>query len=190
MSRVEESDLEQIKELFEKAKFLETLVEDLTYDSLLSVIAYYEKMVKMSAQERSSEVYGLMSTYGLLLLNSTYDAAIKEIFNCIFDNSMRHQPSIKLYLSEVLNKNLLNHNMTNIKHKKVKEKLTLNQEGNDALLLQSIEIINDLIATRNSIAHGLSPSEKGHNDLYESLRAVLHYLDWYSTQLNSKFQIN
>ncbi|WP_214701377.1 MAE_28990/MAE_18760 family HEPN-like nuclease [Exiguobacterium sp. s57] len=188
MIRSDETDSDQIDELFEKAKFLETLVEDLTYDSLLSVIEYYQKMIKMTAQERSSEVYGLMSTYGLLLLNSTYDAAIKEIFNCIFDNSMRHQPTVKLYLSEVLNKNILNNNMTNIKHKKIQDKFTLKQDGKDALLLQSIASINDLIATRNSIAHGLSPSEKGHNDLYQSLWAVLHYLEWYSTQLNSKFQ--
>lgn len=50
----------------------------------------------------------------------------------------------------------------------------------------SISIINDLITARNTLAHGINPENKTHNDLEEALEAVLLYLNWFKDYLKSE----
>jgi len=179
---------EEIIKMKSDISFLKSLVEDVTYDSLLKVIEYYEALLRMSRTERSSEVYGLTSTYALLLLNSTYDLAIKEIFRKTFGSALATQSNIQKYIGEIIDRKILNRYMTNIKHNKVVETFALINDGKDAKLLSSINIINELIKTRNNIAHGLETSSKGHNDLQVSLTSVIYYLQWYCSELLNRFE--
>nr|WP_285841700.1 MAE_28990/MAE_18760 family HEPN-like nuclease [Psychrobacillus sp. MER TA 171] len=141
----------------------------------------------MSPVERDSEVYGLTSTYALLLLNSTYDVAIKEIFRKTFGKALSLQNNIQKYIGEMIDRKILNRYMTNIKHQQVKDTFALEIDVRDAELQTSISVINELISTRNKIAHGLETSSKGHNDLEISLRSVIYYLNWYCDELLKRF---
>lgn len=178
----------EVQALKSRITFLESLIEDTTFDSFYKIIGYYENLLNMDIQERGSELYGLMSTYGLLLLNSTYDISIKEIFRSIFKISLSDKPDIEGYLSNIIDKKILNQYMTNIKHETVKNTFAVSLDIHDARLQQSTNTINDLIKTRNTIAHGLETASKGHNDLYEALDSVIIYLEWYSNQLKLKFE--
>lgn len=185
---VEADDITQeIDDLKRQIIFLKELVEEATYDSFIKVINYYVELLRMDTNERSSSVYGLTSTYGLLLLNSTYDVSIKEIFRKRFSNALADKNIIQSYISGIIDNKILNRYMTNIKHKNVKDTFALAVDTNDAKLQRSIKVINDLIDTRNKIAHGLETSTKGHNDLISALESVIYYLNWYNEQLLNKF---
>ena len=179
---------EEIKILTSNISFLKGLVEDVTYDSILKVLEYYEGLLRMNRDERVSEVYGLTSTYALLLLNSTYDVAIKEIFRHTFKKALLTENNIQTYIGEIIDRKILNRYMTNIKHNQVKDTFALEIDIRDAKLQSSISIINELISTRNKIAHGLETSSKGHNDLKVSLTSVTYYLNWYSNELHKRFE--
>ncbi|MGK4115703.1 HEPN domain-containing protein [Lysinibacillus capsici] len=179
-------DLE-IDKLKNDISFLEEIIDEVTYDSFIKVIKYYERLLRMNQAERTSDNYGLTSTYALLLLNSTYDVAIKEVFKKKFESALLQQNSLQQYIGGILDRKILNRYMTNIKHKLIKETFGLVVDTQNARLQYSISIINDLIETRNKIAHGLETSSKGHHDLNESLISVITYLKWYSTELEKKF---
>ncbi|WP_342499303.1 HEPN domain-containing protein [Bacillus sp. FSL W7-1034] len=181
---------EKIEDLKKEISFLNGLVEDVTYDSFGRVIDYYESLLRMTSGERAQSIYGLTSTYGLLLLNSTYDVAVKEIFRKRFSNSLNDRQNIQYYLGEIIDNKILNKHMTNIKHKQIKDTFSLSIDNQDSELQRSITIINDLIETRNKIAHGLETSTKGHNDLIQALKSVVYYLNWYSDELLGKFPQN
>jgi len=93
------------------------------------------------------------------------------------------------YIENIINKKILNRHMTNIRYGTVKETFQFEIDTQDALLQQSIASINDLIKTRNDIAHGLDPQSKGHNDLLKAIESVLYYLNCYSDAVINKFII-
>lgn len=181
-----------VDELNSRLKLLEVNIEDVTYLSFKKVINYYESLVNISPRERNSELYGLTSLYAMLLLNATYDAAIKEIFRSHLSLALNDRYQVHEYLETIINKKIINRNMTNIKHGTVKETFQFEIDTRDGLLQQSIATINDLIKTRNDIAHGLDPQcldpqSKGHNDLLKAIESVLYYLICYSDAVLSKF---
>ncbi|PFW06595.1 HEPN domain-containing protein [Bacillus cereus] len=176
-----------VDELNGRLKLLEDCIEDVTYLSFQKVIKYYETLANIPPIERNNELYGLTSLYALLLLNATYDEAIKEIFRNHLSVALNDRNNVHEYIENIINKKILNRYMTNIKHGTVKETFQFEIDTQDAFLQQSIATINDLIKTRNDIAHGLDPQSKGHNDLVKAIESVLYYLICYSDAVISKF---
>lgn len=176
-----------VDELNGRLKLLEEHIDDVTYSSFQKVIKYYEKLANTPPLERNSELYGLTSLYALLLLNATYDEAIKEIFRNHLSVALNDRTPVHQYLKNIIDKKILNKHMTNIKHGTVKETFQFEIDTHDAFLQQSIATINTLIKTRNDIAHGLDPQSKGHDDLLKSIESVLYYLVSYSDSVINKF---
>lgn len=181
-----DSITEEIQGLLNDISFLQDIVDEVTYDSFTKVINYYQALLRMSQSERRSDYYGLTSTYALLLLNSTYDVAIKEVFRKKFENALLNELNIQQFIGGIIDRKILNKYMTNIKHEHVKKTFELEIDNTDPEIQNSIRIINDLIDTRNKIAHGLETSSKGHNDLKQSLISVIYYLNWYSAEIENK----
>jgi hypothetical protein len=176
-----------VDELNSRLRLLEDYIEDVTYLSFQKVISYYESLVNIPPIERNNELYGLTSIYAMLLLNATYDVAIKEIFRSHLTKALDDRSGVHEYIETIINKKILNRYMTNIKHGTVKDTFQFEINTLDGLLQQSISTINDLIKTRNDIAHGLDPQTKGHNDLLNAIESVLYYLICYSDAVLNKF---
>ncbi len=167
-------------------------IKEETYDAFIRIINYYDELESMNHRERGTQEYSLTSAYALLLLNSTYDLSIKEIYREILKKSLSVEDSTLIYLTDVINTRILNRQMTNIKHDVVKNSLKISlseADTRDSILQNSIHAINTLVEARNNIAHSIEVSNKGHNDLKEALLSVLYYLNWYSVALKGKFSL-
>lgn len=188
MSKLSSSDVkDEISELRKKIVAFKPLLDEVTYDSFFKVIDYYEGLLAMDSEERMTSVYGLTSTYALLLLSSTYDVAIKDIFRNQFSIILADKQNIQKYLSKIIDTKILNRYMTNIKHDSVKKTFAVATDTSDPKLQRCIGVINELIETRNKIAHGLEPSSKGHDDLRDGLESVIYYLKWYISAIENNF---
>lgn len=165
---------------------LEEYIQSETYMSFEKILFYFKTLKRTSPIERNNDQYSLMSSYSLMLLSSTYDIAIKEVFNHSLKSSLTKIDGISsTYISDIINTKILNRYFTNAKHDVVK-KTFLVKASNEAELQKSISIINDLISARNNMAHGINPESKTHNDLEEALGAVLLYLNWFKDYLKNE----
>lgn len=162
------------------------VIQQETYDSFLLVINYYLDLIQMKNIDRNSELYSLKCIYSLLQLSATHDVAVKEIFLNSISNELIEKTKLNNYIGGVLKGNLANRYFTNIKHDGVKNKLNIKAENVTADIQQCINEINELINTRNSIAHEIIITQKGHNDVRIALVSVLKYLKWYRNELKKK----
>ncbi|MDR4314469.1 Uncharacterised protein [Niallia circulans] len=165
---------------------LEAFIQVETYVSFEKILSNLKSLKQTPPLERNTDFYSLLSSYSLILLSSTYDIAVKEIFKYSLKSSLSVIESVSSeYIFEVINTKILNRYFTNIKHEVVKKSLLVTAPG-DQRIQMSISKINDLITVRNTLAHGINPENKTHNDLEEALEAVLYYLNWFKDYLKSE----
>lgn len=180
------SDIDEYSWYEESLQTLEEHIQAETYSSFEKILYYLKTLKGTSPLDRNNDRYSLMSSYSLILLSSTYDIAIKEIFKYSLKTSLSTIDEVSSdYILNIVNNKILNKHFTNIKHDVVKKSLLVKAPGEEKLQ-RSISIINDLISARNNLAHGINPESKTHNDLEEALKAVLTYLNWFKCHLKSE----
>ncbi|MGG0521819.1 HEPN domain-containing protein [Priestia aryabhattai] len=181
-----EGDTEEYSWYENSLKELEECIQAETYISFEKILYYLKTLKSTHPLERNNDRYSLMSSYSLILLSSTYDIGIKEIFKYSLKTSLSTIGEVSSdYILDIINTKILNRYFTNIKHDVVKKSLLVRAPGEERLQ-RSIAIINDLITARNNLAHGINPESKTHTDLEEALEAVLIYLNWFKSHLRSE----
>lgn len=184
----ENGDLESFKKTLEG---LEEKLEEEVFESIEKVIISYEKLEKMTSKERLEDIYNLTVSYNLIVLCASYDASIKSIYmNHLLEKLQTSKQSTKRHIEEIYNLKIFTKRFTNLKQSVIKNNLNIKAPsmGEERKVHQAITRINDMIETRNKIAHEVNHDIKGHNDLKEAIEAVLIYLKWFDTKVGLELE--